>query len=196
MPQRHHDTPQGTVCLARVGRPFGVRGAFWIVSYTHPDDNIFSYETLHLWSHHEAVPISLHRHACASRKTSRKTSSSLVAWCKDVTSREEAEAWRNAAIIIKKSDLPPCQEDEFYFHDLTGLRVHDRQGHHCGVVSHCYDTGAGAAIVSIRSLSGTRVWDVPFTKTAVVMVNVQQGFLVVGDAWREPLHEPLTGKES
>ena len=167
------------------GRPFGVRGAFWLVSYTQPADQIFSYKTLCLWGRHDdAIPISLHRHGHASRK-----GTSLVAWCKDVTSREQAAAWRNAAIIIKKSDLPPCQEDEFYFHDLTGLRVHDQNGNHCGVVSHCYDTGAGAAIVSIRSLCETRVWDVPFTKTAVVMVNVPQGFLVVGDAWREPLHE-------
>lgn len=180
------------MCLATVGRPFGVRGAFWIVSYTQPAEKIFSYKKLCLWGRHDdAVPISLHRHARASRK-----GTSLVARSKNVTSREQAEAWRNAAIIIKKSDLPPCQEDEFYFHDLTGLRVHDRQGNHCGVVSHCYDTGAGAAIVSIRSLCGTRVWDVPLTKTAVVTVNVPQGFLVVGDAWREPLHEKEKEKES
>ena len=177
------------MCLATVGRPFGVRGAFWIVSYTQPAEKIFSYEKLCLWGclggrHDDAIPVSLHRDGHASRKTS-----TLVARSKDVTSREQAAAWRNAAIIIKKSDLPPCQEDEFYFHDLTGLRVHDRRGNHCGVVSHCYDTGAGAAIVSIRSLCGTRVWDVPLTKTAVVTVNVPQGFLVVGDAWREPLHE-------
>lgn len=65
----------------------------------------------------------------------------VVAQVEGVQSRNEAEALRGARLFVARSSFPTAGEDEFYWVDLIGLTVVNRQGETLGTVVGLLDTG-------------------------------------------------------
>ncbi len=74
--------------------------------------------------------------------TARTQGDSIVATLHDVDDRTQAEALKGARIFIARSSFPTADADEFYWVDLIGLTVLDRQGQTLGEVSGLLETGA------------------------------------------------------
>ena len=53
---------------------------------------------------------------------------------KRVQSRDEAEKLRDKYLYIPDEELYPLQDDEFYHHQLKGLKVYDQDNSYLGVV--------------------------------------------------------------
>ena len=71
-----------------------------------------------------------------------------------VASREAAEALRGQEMFIAESDAEPLGEDEYFLHDLPGLRVNTVGGEHIGVVREVIETGANEVLVVTRPGGG------------------------------------------
>lgn len=65
----------------------------------------------------------------------------VVAQVQGVESRNDAEALRGARLFVGRSSFPTAGEDEFYWVDLIGLTVVNRQGDTLGTVVGLLDTG-------------------------------------------------------
>ena len=65
----------------------------------------------------------------------------VVAQAQGVASRNEAEALRGARVFVGRSSFPTAAKDEFYWIDLIGLTVVNRQGENLGTVVGLLDTG-------------------------------------------------------
>ena len=65
----------------------------------------------------------------------------VVAQVEGVASRNDAEALRGARLFVGRSSFPTAGEDEFYWVDLIGLTVVNRQGDPLGTVVGLLDTG-------------------------------------------------------
>ena len=65
----------------------------------------------------------------------------LVALPQGVIDRSGAEALRGARIFVSRASFPPADPDEFYWVDLIGLSVVNRDGTELGTVSGLIDTG-------------------------------------------------------
>ena len=65
----------------------------------------------------------------------------VVAQVKDVADRASAEALRGARVFVGRSSFPTAGPDEFYWVDLLGLAVVNRQGEALGSVAGLIDTG-------------------------------------------------------
>jgi 16S rRNA processing protein RimM len=65
----------------------------------------------------------------------------VVAQVLGVESRNHAEALRGARLFVGRSSFPTAGEDEFYWVDLIGLAVVNRQGESLGTVVGLLDTG-------------------------------------------------------
>jgi 16S rRNA processing protein RimM len=65
----------------------------------------------------------------------------VVAQVQGVESRNDAEALRGARLFVGRSSFPTAGEDEFYWVDLIGLAVVNRQGEALGNVIGLLDTG-------------------------------------------------------
>ena len=65
----------------------------------------------------------------------------VVAQVQGVESRNDAEALRGARLFVGRSSFPTAGEDEFYWVDLIGLAVINRQGEALGLVVGLLDTG-------------------------------------------------------
>ena len=74
--------------------------------------------------------------------------------------RDAADALRGTLFIVDTADLPPIDDpDEFYDHQLEGLRVRTVAGGDVGVVAEVLHTAAGE-LLSVRPPTGTgpRCW--------------------------------------
>ena len=71
----------------------------------------------------------------------REHGDGVVAQVQDVDDRNGAEALKGARIFVARSSFPTPDEGEFYWVDLIGLQVVNRQGEVLGVVNDLLDTG-------------------------------------------------------
>lgn len=65
----------------------------------------------------------------------------VVAQVHDVDDRSAAETMRGARIFVSRGSFPSSEPDEYYWVDLIGLAVINRQGEPLGTVTGLVDTG-------------------------------------------------------
>ncbi len=71
----------------------------------------------------------------------REHGDGIVAIAEGIADRSAAEALRGARIFIARSSFPKAGADEFYWADLLGLEVVNRDGVVLGEVVGLIDTG-------------------------------------------------------
>ena len=65
----------------------------------------------------------------------------VVAQMRDIEDRSAAEALKGARVFVSRQSFPTAGTDEFYWVDLIGLAVVNRQGEALGTVAGLLDTG-------------------------------------------------------
>lgn len=137
----HAQAPQGDdhVVLGKLTSPYGVKGWLKVYSYTSPMEGILEYDEWVL--RHEG---RLERRRLIQ---GRRQGKGLVAQIEGVDSREAAEALSGAEILLPKAALPELSGDDFYWHELEGLRVVTREGVVLGRIDHLFETGANDVMV-------------------------------------------------
>lgn len=68
-------------------------------------------------------------------KTAHRSGGCAVLLLEGIGTQEEASALRGSVVSVRRSDLPPPGEDEFYWFDLVGCVVEDARGRRLGVVT-------------------------------------------------------------
>ena len=64
-----------------------------------------------------------------------------------VGTREDSEALQGSKIWVNKSNFPTLDSDEYYWHQLEGMRVKTLSGDDLGIVDHLLETGANDVLV-------------------------------------------------
>ena len=94
-----------------------------------------------------------------------------------VADRTAADALRGTVFVVDSADLPAIEDpDEFYDHQLEGLRVRNVDGADVGVVAEVLHTAAGE-LLSVRREDGTEVL-VPFVTAIVPSVSLSDGVVI------------------
>ncbi|HEY9265091.1 MAG TPA: ribosome maturation factor RimM, partial [Mycobacterium sp.] len=95
-----------------------------------------------------------------------------------VVGRDAADALRGTLFVVDSDDLPPITEpDEFYDHQLEGLRVRTVTGDHVGTVAEVLHTAAGE-LLSVTSAEGLEIL-VPFVSAIVTTVSLADGVVEI-----------------
>lgn len=152
--------------VGRVAGAFGVRGELRLTSFTADPLALIEYRDLLREDGAPALTIT----------SGRATKGSVVVWTAQVQTREQAEALRGLKLYIRRADLPPPDEDEFYVTDLVGLRVETAHGETLGHVKAIQDFGAGD-LLEIQPPAGA-TWYLPFTRAAVPQVRISEGKVI------------------
>ena len=71
---------------------------------------------------------------------------SVVATAQELPDRNSAEALQGARIFVSRASFPTAGAGEFYWIDLIGLAVVNRQGEALGTVTDLLDTGAHSVL--------------------------------------------------
>jgi 16S rRNA processing protein RimM len=87
-------------------------------------------------------------------KESKEHSDTVVAKIAGLEDRSAAEALRGARIFLPRSSFPSASKDEYYWVDLIGLDVVNREGLSLGTVRDLMTTGPQAVLcIEYQALS-------------------------------------------
>ena len=155
------------ILLGRVLGAFGVRGELKLHSFTDPPAKVLKYQPWVL------VHRGVEREVANAR--GRDTAKGVLLTLPEVVDRDQAEALAGAEIWVPRSRLPAPKPGEYYWVDLEGLRVVNREGVLLGTVSHLFETAANDVIV----VAGDRERLVPFLDDYVLGVDFDAGQVTV-----------------
>lgn len=97
-----------------------------------------------------------------------------------ITDRDKADALRGAFVHVAREDVIDLREDEYFFHDLIGLRVIDEKGIEAGVIKEIMETGSNEVFV-VAGPGGEFM--VPFTNDAGCEIDLKAGTITVQSAY-------------
>lgn len=101
----------------------------------------------------------------------REHGDDVVASVRDISDRSSAEALRGARIFVPRSSFPTAGSDEFYWVDLIGLQVFNRDGVLLGEVSGLLDNGA-QSVLQVRAEPTAADRLIPFVAAHVDRVDL------------------------
>jgi len=157
-----------TISLGSITGVWGVKGWVKVHSFTDPRENIVSLPRWILSRNGTERVVDV-----VGGRVQGKT---VVAQLDGVTDRDMAAGLIGATIAVARGDLPECAPGEFYWADLEGMRVQDRQGNLLGTVERMLETGAHDVMV----LSGESERLIPFVLGDIVEnVDSQAGIVTV-----------------
>ena len=105
----------------------------------------------------------------------------VVAQAQDVVDRPGAEALRGARVFVPRASFPTAGPDEYYWVDLVGLAVVNREGVHLGEVVGLIDTGPHS-VLRVAAAGVTAEADqrlIPFVAAFVDAVSLPERRITV-----------------
>ncbi len=155
------------VVMGRIAAPFGVKGWVKVQPFCEDPDTLAELESWRIGrgaTHKAYVVEAVQDHANA-----------MVAKLAGIDDRDAAYALRGQEISMARSELPPPEENEYYWSDLIGLTAINREGIELGKVDSLMETGAQDVLV----IKGAREHLVPFIAQFVGKVDLAGGTIEV-----------------
>jgi len=143
--------PADAIEVARILDAWGIKGWIRVQPYAKDPQALFSSRRWFLRppENHPSRPVR----DCAAALPpllriveAREHGDDVVAAVRDITDRSSAEALRGARIFVPRSSFPTAASDEFYWVDLIGLQVFNRDGVLLGEVAGLIDNGAHSVL--------------------------------------------------
>lgn len=140
------ELPNDAIEVGRVADAWGIKGWFKVLPYSNDPEALFSSKRWFLLPAEKGAK-NFTGVALLSVAEIKDHSDSVVASAHKVLDRNAAEALRGARIFISRANFPSAQKDEFYWVDLLGLNVVNREGVALGVVRDLLSTGPQTVLV-------------------------------------------------
>lgn len=131
--------PEDAVEVGRVLGAWGVKGGIKVKPFSADPQALFSSKRWYL-ERSEAKPAQ-QVPALLRVKSAREQGDTVVATVDGLDDRDAAEALAGARVFVGRSSFPTPDEDEFYWVDLIGLAVANREGAALGTVVGLIETG-------------------------------------------------------
>ncbi len=173
------ELPADAVEVGRILDAWGIKGWFKVLPFSADPEALFSSKRWYLLPTERGAK-AFSGAARLSIIEARTHSDSVVASAHDVTDRGMAEALRGARIFVSRASFPTAKQDEYYWVDLIGLKVTNRQGLALGTVSELLSTGAQTVLVIDYLQDGqTRQRMIPFVAHYVDDVDLAKQCITV-----------------
>ena len=156
------------LCIGKISGVFGIKGWVKVFSYTEDRENILEYSP---WVLQKGEQLKVFNVVSGSPQ-----GKAIVACLEGIDNRNDAELLTGWDIFIDASQLPPTEQNEYYWSDLVGLKVETTTGINLGVVDHLIETGANDVLV----VTGKRERLIPFLQQqTVIKVDLEAGVIIV-----------------
>ncbi len=140
------------VIMGRFGRPIGIQGQIKLFVFSKSQGNIEDYQPWHIKN-------SLGQWEIVKCKNIQQRNKFLAVNIANINSRETAQAFTHKEVAIERSVLPTLPEGEYYWRDLIGMNVINKEKYKLGTVTELLETGANDVLI-IKS--GDKQYLVPF----------------------------------
>jgi 16S rRNA processing protein RimM len=164
MPSSNQEPREGFIAVGRVLRPWGLRGDLKVQSLTDFPERFEPGARLWLAERERTV------------ERSRSQTGALYVKFSGIADATDAERYRGLLIEVPEAALPALEADEFYHHQLVGLRAVTDGGEDLGAVREVLSTGGNAVLV-IDGPRGEVL--LPFIEDVVKTVDLDAGAVTV-----------------
>jgi 16S rRNA processing protein RimM len=157
------------VAIGKIVKAQGLHGELKVAVYSGDPDNQASFHDIFLGNGRNLQHYRLLK--------SRRSSKFAIFQLAEIVDRNGAEALIGQEVFVLKSQLPPLAPDEFYWHEIVGLKVITDQGQDLGTVTSMIATGAHDIMV-VTGL-GHEEYLIPVVQEIIVRQDREGGVLVV-----------------
>lgn len=140
------DLPADAIEVGRIADAWGIKGWFKVLPHSADPQALFSSTRWYLQPSERGAKTFSGTVLLRVRET-KEHSDSVVARADGVDDRSAAEALRGARIFVPRSSFPTAGDGEYYWVDLLGLDVVNREGVALGRVKDLMSTGPQTVLV-------------------------------------------------
>jgi 16S rRNA processing protein RimM len=153
--------PADAIEVGRIADAWGIKGWFKVLPHSASPEALFSSKRWYLLPSDRkvggnkspsqksaaAVSANANQPVLLKIKEAKDHADTVVACSFDVADRNQAEALKGARIFVPRSSFPTAGTDEYYWIDLLGLDVFNREGVTLGQVKDLMSTGPQTVLV-------------------------------------------------
>lgn len=153
--------PADAIEIGRIADAWGIKGWFKVLPHSASPEALFSSKRWFLLppdrpmkpkrateaSAAASLPQAWTEPLLLNVKEVKDHSNTVVACAQDLNDRNAAEALRGARIFVPRSSFPTAGDGEYYWVDLIGLQVVNREGVDLGEVRDLMSTGPQTVLV-------------------------------------------------
>jgi 16S rRNA processing protein RimM len=174
------DLPADAIEVGRIADAWGIKGFFKVIPYSASPEALFSSKRWYLLPPEPRSGVVLKSKELAFTgcqllkvRNAKDHSDTVVAQVDGCDDRTTAELLRGARIFVARSSFPTAAKDEFYWVDLMGLAVVNREGVSLGAVKDLISTGPQTVIVIEIEIEGKKIETlIPFVSVYVDDVSL------------------------
>lgn len=138
--------PADAIEVGRIADAWGVKGWFKVLPHSASPEALFSSKRWYLQPAEKGAK-TFSGTVLLRVREAKEHSDAIVASAHDVDDRNAAEALKGARIFVARSSFPTAGADEYYWVDLIGLEVVNREGVSLGTVRELLSTGPQTVLV-------------------------------------------------
>jgi 16S rRNA processing protein RimM len=166
------ELPADAIEVGRIADAWGIKGWFKVLSHSADPEALFSSKRWYLQPAEKGLKTFSGTLLLRIREA-RDHSGTVVATAQEVDDRDAAEALRGARVFVPRSSFPTASSDEYYWVDLIGLSVVNREGVELGTVKELLATGPQTVLVLAYQDEGKpRERMIPFVSAFVDSVDI------------------------
>jgi 16S rRNA processing protein RimM len=163
-------TPQENnkkLLVGKINGFFGLQGWVKVFSYTNPRTNIINYSpwSIKVDGNFQTIDIT----------SGREQSKTIVAHIKGIDNREDSQKFIGQDIYINKEQLPELTQGEYYWHELIGFDVINKDEERLGTVDYFVETGANDVLV----VKGKKEYWIPYIEPFLVSIDSKNNKILV-----------------
>lgn len=152
--------------VGKIVNTHGVQGEVRVISQTDfPDERYQVGETLYLFREDDKKPTKL------TVMNHRKHKNFDLLSFEGIYNINLAEALRDGVLKISENQLTDLEENEFYYHEIIGLKVFDEQNQELGEITEILSPGANDVWVVKRK--GKKDALIPYIESVVKKIDLE-----------------------
>lgn len=152
------------VVIGKVGKPFGIKGEIRVIAYTESTEAFFRSEVL-------VIDNESYR-----TRSVRPHKGGLLVSLEGIDTPEQAKEFTGNLIKTDPGNLPPKEEDEYYWYELIGMAVHTHEGRFLGTVKTLIRTGAND-VLEVHGELGEIL--LPMIDDVIREIDLERGLVIV-----------------
>ena len=155
--------------IGKIVKTSGLRGRLKVVSYVESHDTLRSLEEVYIRKGNDTKgPFTL--------KNILVRKNNFLVEMEGVEDIEKARAFVGCHMLISLNKLKKLPEDEYYWRDITGLKVITENGHVLGSITSVFPTGSNDVYVCS---GGEREILLPGIAEVIRTIDIERGVMVV-----------------
>ena len=166
------ELPADAIEVGRIADAWGIKGWFKVLPYSASPEALFSSKRWFLQPAERGAK-TFAGTVLLKIIEAKEHSDSVVASAQEVPDRNAAELLKGARIFVSRTSFPTPEADEYYWVDLIGLDVVNREGVTLGVVRELLHTGPQTVLVLAYEQEGKALERmIPFVSAYIDTVDL------------------------